>query len=60
MDFSHESPVRATALNTAIRAVNPGDYGIRDTLYLRMRNTDSQGGWGGQLSNITVQYLPKE
>ncbi len=59
VDFSRESPVRATALNTAIRAINPGDYGIRDTFYLRMRNTDVQGGWGGQLSNITVQYLPK-
>lgn len=59
IDFSAESSERATVLNTAVRAVDPNDFGIQDTLYIRMRNTDPKGGWGGQLRKITVQYLPR-
>ena len=58
VDFSAESEQRATALNTAVRVVNPDDFGIRDTIYIRMRNTDPSQGWGGALEKITVQYLP--
>ena len=58
-DFSAESPTRATALNTAVRVVNPADYGITDEIYIRLRNTDPSEGWGGALTEITVQYLPK-
>ena len=57
VDFSAESEQRATALNTAVRVVNPDDFGIQDTLYIRLRNTDPTQGWGGALEKITVQYL---
>ena len=57
VDFSAESPVRAVASNPATRVINPADFDITDEIYIRMRNTDPAGGWGGTLSQITVQYL---
>lgn len=59
VDYSAESETRAVAMNAAVRTLCASDYGLGDTMYVRLRNTDPSQGWGGALEKITVQYLPR-
>lgn len=42
--------------NKTILTINPGDYGISDTLYIRLRNSNPSLGWGGSVYRISWKY----
>ena len=42
--------------NATILRLTPADYGITESFYFRIRNSDTSMGWGGSLSRIAWRY----
>lgn len=55
-DYSLISPDRTTGDNETTIKITPADYGITDTIYIRLSNTDITQGWGGGIRTFTVMY----
>ena len=43
--------------NQAALPIQPSDYGLDSTLYLRLSHCDPGKGWGGCIYSFTIRYL---
>lgn len=43
--------------NAEVISIDPVDYGLTDTMYFRLRNTQNTGGFGGAISNFSIRHM---
>ncbi len=43
--------------NAEVFTVDPADYDLDDVMYIRLRNTESVGGFGGAISAFSIRHL---
>jgi hypothetical protein len=57
-DFSKVSIARAQGNNQAVcTIITDAHESVKDTIYIRLRNTNAAMGWGGSISSLTFRYL---
>ena len=43
--------------NAEVISIDPADYGLTDTMYFRLKNTATTGGFGGAISKFSIRHM---
>ncbi|MBQ7398369.1 MAG: hypothetical protein IJW09_06070, partial [Clostridia bacterium] len=59
VDYSNGGTVERmqNGANAEVISIDPADYGLTDTMYFRLKNTATTGGFGGAISNFSIRHM---
>ena len=59
VDYSNGGTVERmqNGANAEVLTIDPADYGLTDTMYFRLKNTATTGGFGGAISQFSIRHM---